>query len=400
MTKILRRTILALFLVAISVIIIVPGLAAKTQKPEDDSAEIKMGNEAAAEVEKESKLYKNADMQARLDRVGGDLAAIANSTVVPAAYGNSKLSKFNYTFKIVDDKEINAFALPGGHIYVNKGLMDFIQSDHELAGVLAHELVHDAHHHMVALLKEQSKLNNKMALVLLAAILGKVQSEDLGNVVMGAQLLQVAKMSSYGQKAETDADRCAVDFLSKSKYNPVGLLTFIERLSTKTDLFDRNTILQDHPPTGDRRAVIMARLSDLHIPISRRLVMNSAKAITRTAQVSGKDVQEIAIDDKMLMRVADADKPASERAKQIADKINTLLDSDILMKDVKVDDNDSTVITAKEMPFMRMEYTDAALSGDTPTSLAKKVASAIKGVIWKQMLDLSMMPTSQDSNLR
>jgi beta-barrel assembly-enhancing protease len=393
--KRLRFGILALLLVAV---VAVPGFAAKA---EDDSAEIKMGNEAAAEVEKESKILKDSAMQARLDRVGAELAAVANSMTVPATYGSSRLSKFNYTFKIVDDKEINAFALPGGHIYVNKGLMDFLQSDHELAGVLAHELVHDAHHHMLALLKEQSKLNNRMALVLLAAVVGKVQTADLGNIVMGAQLLQIAKMSSYGVKAETDADRCAVDFMSKTKYNPVGLLTFIERLSTKIDLFEgQSTILQDHPPTGDRRAVITARLNELHIPIYRRLVTDAAKAIPRTAQVDGKDVVEIAIDKKVLMRVADGAEPAQERAKQIADKVNSLLDSDVLMKDVRVSGNNPAVVIARDKPFLFIEDADAALSSDSAPELAKKVAEAIRSIIWKQMLDMTMMPTSQDKNLR
>jgi beta-barrel assembly-enhancing protease len=393
----LRFCILTLILLVGCSFVMAPAFAAKA---EDDSTEIKMGNEAAAEVEKEAKIINDPVMQARLDAIGAELAAVANSTLVPATYGSSRVSKFDYTFKIVDDKEINAFALPGGHIYVNKGLMKFLQSDHELAGVLAHEVVHDSHHHMLALLKEQSKLNNKMALVLLAAIVGKVGGENLGNVVMGAQLLQIAKMSSYGVKAETDADRCAVDYLAKTQYNPVGLLTFIERLSTKIDLFERNTILQDHPPTGDRRAVIEARLKDLKIPISRRLVTNAAKAIPTTAQIDGKDVMEIAIDDKLLMRVADGAEPAAQRAKEIADKVNFLLDSDVMMKDVKVSDSNPAVVIAKNAPFLRIEEADAALSGDSAPGVARKVADTIRSIIWKQMLDLTMMPTSQDRNLR
>ena len=147
-------------------------------------------------------------------------------------------------------------------------------------------------------------------------------------------------------------------------------------------------------------ALPISRLNDLHIPIYRRLVTDAAKAIPRTSQVNGKDVVEIAIDNKLLMRVADGDEPAQDRAKQIADKVNRLLDSDVMMKDVKVSDKNPAVVIARDKPFLRMEDADAALSSDSAPQLARKVADAIRSIIWKQILAVTMMPTSQDKNLR
>ncbi|MDO8586652.1 MAG: M48 family metalloprotease [Armatimonadota bacterium] len=364
---------------------------------DDDANEIKMGNEAVAEVEKQAKVISDPQLQARVDAIAADIVAVAESVQIPATYGNSRLAKFPYTFKIIDEKDANAFALPAGHVYINKGLMDFVQSDHELAGVIAHEIVHASHHHMLYLLREQSKLNNKLALVLLAAIVGNVQSRDLGNIVMGAQLLQIAKMSSYGVKAESDADRVAVDYLSRTKYNPVGLLTFIERLSRTTQLFEAPTIVQDHPSTGDRRATIIGRLNDLKIPIARRKVTNAAKAVPRTVKVNGVDAVEIAIDDKPLMRVADGPpgQPAAQRAQQIADKVNDLLDSNVLLKDIKAKDSEPVVIV-KDKPFLRVTDDDAALSNMSAPLVAKSASDLIRSVVWKQMMDLAMIPTAKE----
>ena len=86
-------------------------------------------------------------------------------------WGSSQLKQFNYTFRVVDDKDVNAYSLPGGFIYVNKGLLDYVHSDDELAGVLAHEITHASHHHMVKLMHEQSKIQNVL-LPALARLVG------------------------------------------------------------------------------------------------------------------------------------------------------------------------------------------------------------------------------------
>jgi len=374
--------------------------AAAGSDSEKEPGEVKSGREGVAEVEKQYKVLKDPALQERLDRIGKPIAEVANTVVVPASYGDSKIIKFEYTFKILDEKDINAFALPGGFIYVNKGLLDFVESDHELASVLAHEVVHAAHHHMVALVKQQTKLNNKMALVLLAALLGKMPSADVGNIMFGATLVQIAKMSSYGQEAEADADRAAVVYLSKTEYNPVGLLTFIERLSRTTEIYEEKAgIWQTHPFGGDRRATILAKLKELKIPIARRQVSNTLKAMVATKSVDGRDVVEITIGEKVVMRVADgADgEPAAKRAERLARDLNNMLDSEAQYREIKLDGSEP-MVTVRGVPLLRVSESDAQLSQSTPAEVAKRAAETIRAAAWKQMVDMLMAPMG--SNLK
>ena len=126
-----------------------------TAQPPVEDPEIKIGREAHEEMLKSGmKLISDSAMLSRVTAIGARLANVANKTVIPATYGTENRTPYTYRFHIVDDKDVNAFALPGGWLYVNKGLLDYVQSDDELAGVLAHEVIHAAHHHILKLQKE------------------------------------------------------------------------------------------------------------------------------------------------------------------------------------------------------------------------------------------------------
>src|SRR5579872_2476080 len=132
-----------------------PMWADDKNKAKAEDPEVKLGRENAAENDKNIKLVTDAAVVDRVNRIGQEIAAVANSVEIPAIWGTPNVKKFAYTFKVVDDKDVNAYSLPGGFIYVNKGLLDYVHSDDELAGVLAHEITHAAHHHMVKLMHEQ-----------------------------------------------------------------------------------------------------------------------------------------------------------------------------------------------------------------------------------------------------
>ena len=110
MKRVLLIANLAIFLIALAC---APVLSAYSQAEEE-----KLGREYAKDVEQESKFVDDSAINERVNRIGQALAKIANEDEVKASYGSSTISKFNYTFKVVDDKEVNAFSLPGGHIYV------------------------------------------------------------------------------------------------------------------------------------------------------------------------------------------------------------------------------------------------------------------------------------------
>ena len=109
-----------------------------------DDGEVKLGRMNAEENDRQVKLITDSKILERVNRIGGELARIANNYPIPATWGSSQLKPFKYTFKVVDDKDVNAYSLPGGFIYVHKGLIDAVRSDDELAGVLAHEIAHAA----------------------------------------------------------------------------------------------------------------------------------------------------------------------------------------------------------------------------------------------------------------
>lgn len=348
--------------------------------------EIKMGKESAAEVAKEYKFSDNAADLKRVREIGTKLAAIANKKQIKALYGSPKVTPFNYTFEIIEDKDINAFSVPGGHIYIYRGLLDFVQSDHELAGVIAHEIIHDAHHHMVYLLRKQASLNNQLAIALLATMISGAKSADIGNVLTGLQLYQIAKLNGYGQQAERDADYGAITLMLDSNYNPVGLLTFMERLAKRPELVNYG-IYQSHPLDADRVKAAKAALEELNLPINRRETTNAVCAQVATETVDGKELAEVTLDGKVIYIPAPTiDKTSLQRAQEAADRINRALDSQIQMYELTVDPLVGGVIARGEALFV-ISDADAKLMNKTPAQASKDGADTVRNVLWRQLVD-------------
>lgn len=302
-------------------------------KPPEEDPEIKMGREAHAEMLRSGlRLVTDPALVSRVETIGKKITATANVTPLEARYGSSKLVPYDYKFFIVDDKDINAFSLPGGYIYVNKGLLNYIQSDDELAGVLGHEIIHAAHHHVMRLQKEQSKLNTQLLLGTLATLLARVPAGDALNLLQGFQLIAIQKVNGFGQDAERDADHGGLTVAAKSGYNPVGMLTFMERLERDQHLRPEIEwgIYRTHPPEKERVANITTQLNEMGVTINRRAVTNMFKVEVRTVAIN-KDVQafEVLLDQKPLYRTS-----SNDRAKATAKKLDSVLDKDIQIYDV------------------------------------------------------------------
>lgn len=379
----LRCAAIAAALALAFAVLALPAAAAK--KPVD---EVELGKESAAELEKQYKVLKDEAVAARVERIGQELAKIANETAVPAAYGTPDLVKFNYIFKVLDDKDVNALSMPGGFIYVNKGLIDYVQSDDELAGVLAHEIAHISHHHALSLIKEQSKLNNQLAIALLASVLARAPAEDVGNVLMGARFVQIAKLNGYSRKAEGDSDMTALAYLSRSKYNPVGMLTFMERLAR--DELARPAIqwgvYQTHPYPAERSRDIISELDKMGVSIDRRAV---TRAVTAEVKKSEKktDVFEVWIGDRKVFEAAAIGEQTSEdRAKAICEHLNILLDKGLGLRDIR-HISDPPSVTAKGQLLVEVTEQDAALQAPKAANeVAREAYSALYRVLLEQDL--------------
>lgn len=347
------------------------------QPPAAEDPEVKIGREAHDDMLKSGmKLLTDAVMVNRVSSIGLRIAAIANKTVVPATYGTENRTPFTYRFHVVDDKDVNAFALPGGWIYVNKGLLDYVQSDDELAGVLGHEVIHAAHHHILRLQKEQEKLNTQLAIGAIAAILAKVPANDTGNLVTGLQLVALQKVNGYSQQAEKDADSAGFELTKLAGFNPVGALTFMERLSRD----QRNRpevdlgIFRTHPPEKQRVASLIQKLQVAGVPVNRRLTTNQLKVATRTI---GQN-HELLIDGRLVYASSD-----SLFVKAVASKLDQALDVPLELYNVTrvqggVFVNGSLLFNVKQADVK---------VGVTLESVADKARDAIRAALYRVSLD-------------
>jgi predicted Zn-dependent protease len=358
-----------------------------------DDPEVKLGRENAEEAAKELKFVTDPAVVDRVNRIGQEIAAVANSTEVPALWGSPTVKKFDYTFKVVDDKDVNAFSLPGGYIYVNRGLLDFAQSDDELAGVLAHEIAHAAHHHMMKLIKEQESLQKKLLLPLvLAAVVasrGSGGGENIMNLMMAGQLYMVAKLNSYGVEAEKDADQTGMRYLAKTKYKPVGMLTFMERLARQEVLRPQVElgIYRTHPPSPERARALQDEMEQMGLAMDRRDVDGSLAASVTTATLNGVPMAEVRMSKSVVARFAAADgMSAEERGRQLAARLNGLFDQGLEIYEVKLS-NDKTRVLARGQTVVAFTQADADPQRQTVEALASASLEVIRNLIWQDRVN-------------
>ena len=175
----------------------------------DTQKEVNLGRSISASVERERKLVKDQNLTERLDSIGKKLAEVCDRHDVV------------YHFNVIDDKEVNAFALPGGFIYVNKGLIDEVKNDDELAAVLAHEIGHIVAKHSIK--KLQAMLGYSFLSILAAQTAGP-------DFKQGVDLAFMQILSGYSKEDELLADRLAVKYVKLAGYNPSAMIDFLEKL--------------------------------------------------------------------------------------------------------------------------------------------------------------------------
>jgi predicted Zn-dependent protease len=216
--------------------------------------EASLGKQAAEQVREEMGLVEDAALVAYLRQVGARIAAHSPRKDVP------------FQFAIANMPETNAFALPGGYIYVSRGLLALARSEDELANVLAHEVGHVAARH--AAQRETRALG-----VGLLAMLGTVAAGALGGDAAASavgQLGQVAGaglIASYGRDQERQADEIGQKMAKAAGFDPVGMATFLSALdrevTLRTGKTRRPTFLDSHPAAPERVASASARAQTL-----------------------------------------------------------------------------------------------------------------------------------------
>ncbi|TQK06017.1 putative Zn-dependent protease [Herbaspirillum sp. SJZ130] len=174
---------------------------------------------------------------------------------------------FDFQFFMVRDPTLNAFALPGGFIGVNSGLILAAQSESELAGVLSHEIGHVAQRHIARMLGQQKQNSMiQLAAIVLGALAGvsRAGGDAAMATMMGGTGLAIQRQLNFSRDAEREADRIGLQIMRDGGFDPSGMVTFFGRLQTASRNFTDAVppYLLTHPLTTERIADIEARIRD------------------------------------------------------------------------------------------------------------------------------------------
>ncbi len=209
--------------------------------------EVQIGREAAVEVRKQVEVVKDSELQSYISTLGRRLAS------------NPAAGDYPYSFTLVNDRSINAFALPGGPVFANSGLISHADNEAQVAGVLAHEIAHVALRHAT---NQASKANLlQLPAALAAAAIGQGSTvTQLGQLGLGLGVQSA--MLRYSRDAETQADALGARLMSEAGYNPLEMARFFEKLEGEGGA-RAPQFLSSHPNPGNRRKAVEAEVGAL-----------------------------------------------------------------------------------------------------------------------------------------
>jgi len=206
--------------------------------------QLDLGKRAAAQIRKEEKVLPTPDIRVQtLRRVARRLLNTFQD----------KESPWEYSFDVVESKELNAFALPGGPVFFYTGLLDKMKTEDELAGVLAHELTHVRKEHWAYAYRDSFKRD---LILNLALILGKVNTNTARVAGLATEL---AFDLPFSRKHETEADNGGFDMMTAAGYNPIGMVQVFETLKKETKGGGPEWA-STHPDDGRRIKNIQSRI--------------------------------------------------------------------------------------------------------------------------------------------
>jgi len=211
-------------------------------KVQDD---VKLGNDASRQVQRQFPILNDVDATNYVARVGERLVAS-----IPPEF---REPAFDYRFQVVNARDINAFALPGGPMFVNRGMIEAARNEGEMAGVMAHEISHVALRHATAQATKQGSAKStlgQLGLILGGAILG-----GQGGAQLGAAAAQ-AWMTKYSRAYETQSDTLGSQIMANAGYDPRDLANMFQTIAGERSGGGAPEWLSSHPDPGNRYAKI------------------------------------------------------------------------------------------------------------------------------------------------
>ena len=204
------------------------------------SEDVKLGDENARKIEQQFPILNDREATRYVSQVGERLVA-----AIPPQF---REPSFDYRFEIVNASDINAFALPGGPMFVNRGMIEAAKNEGEMAGVMAHEISHVALRHATAQATKQGSVGNQLGiigLILGGAILGGEAGAQLG--ALGA----TAWMTKYSREYETQADTLGAQIMAQAGYDPRDLANMFRTIQAQSK-GGAPEWLSSHPDPGNR----------------------------------------------------------------------------------------------------------------------------------------------------
>jgi len=206
--------------------------------------DVELGRQVSVEVEKQVVLVRDGELQSYIAGLGRSLAR------------HDRTGGFPYSFKMVHEDSINAFALPGGPIYVHTGLVKAVENEGQLAGVLAHEIGHVALRHST---NQASKANLiGLPAAMAAAVIGQGSAgAQAGQIGLGLGVNTV--LLKYSRDAERQSDAYGARLMSEAGYNPLEMARFFEKLQEQGGS-RAPQFLSSHPEPGGRSEAVEAEI--------------------------------------------------------------------------------------------------------------------------------------------
>ncbi|MDP3142972.1 MAG: M48 family metallopeptidase [Candidatus Omnitrophota bacterium] len=200
----------------------------------DTKAEVSLGKIVNSNIARDYKISEDPAFNQRVKSIGKKITLVCDRR------------DLEYKFSVVEDKELNAFSLPGGFVYVNTGLLNKANDD-ELAGVMAHEIGHIVARHSVKQLQLALGLN-----IVMAVAFNKSSAADLSSAV---NVVYNLISLGYSRGDERQADKLGVIYTHKAKYNPYGMVTFFDKLKQEekdNGVGNIPVFLRSHPTIEER----------------------------------------------------------------------------------------------------------------------------------------------------
>ncbi len=217
--------------------------------------DVKAGREAAQEVEKQLPIMRDDGVDDYVERVGQRLVES-----IPSEFRHSQ---FRYEFDVVNVSDLNAFALPGGPMYINRGMLQAAKNEGEVAGVLAHEISHVALRHGTAQAGKATKYQ-------VGSILGQIAGAILGGVAgqaisLGSQIGFSAGFMRYGREYERQADLLGAQMMARAGYDPRDMAAMFQTSQSKGGGSGGPEWLSSHPNPANRYEAITKESAMLRV---------------------------------------------------------------------------------------------------------------------------------------